>query len=238
MGSGSSFLDSFWREVHRMAHLSPGVQARPPSKRRTNPSSSKPNTHPDGPGKPYQPISIPFFLSYEDRGSLSISWPRFQRTPSLASVARMVWSLTPLSVIPSLEAHFGSHRKGPEGTPFAELPRDCGGSPVGPRSLTLVEGGVDLLGTRGAGLESSKTILVEVVDGIAHRLGATPEILGYARWMFSARAPAKRIWQRLKTKASEERNPPSRSSRSLNISLVFEISIQAYKHWVFLRALM
>src|SRR5215212_239318 len=58
-------------------------------------------------------------------------------------------------------------------------------------ALALVEGGVDLPGTRGAGRQGTKAALVEVVDGVARRLGATPEVFRYSRRAFSPSAGQK-----------------------------------------------
>jgi hypothetical protein len=49
----------------------------------------------------------------------------------------------------------------------------------------LIEDGASSFGTRRAGSESLQTSLVEVVDGVAHRLLAASEVLGYWRGLIS-----------------------------------------------------
>jgi hypothetical protein len=126
------------------------------------------------PGEPDQPISIPFFLSYSGSGLSRKRLALCQRTPRRDKLARMVSPVTLLWVMPSSKltsaAICSVQRVLSEGTLFAKVPRtlvhdipEC----LGP---ALVEGGVDLFGRRGAGSEGAQATLVEVVDGIAHRL--------------------------------------------------------------------
>jgi hypothetical protein len=58
-----------------------------------------------------------------------------------------------------------------------------------PHSLgaVLVEGGLGSSGTRGAGHQSIQATLVEVVDGVAHRLLPTAKVPGYLRDLISPR---------------------------------------------------
>jgi hypothetical protein len=55
----------------------------------------------------------------------------------------------------------------------------------------LVESGVDVLGSRGAGDEGVEATLVEGSDGIAHRLGGASEVFGYLRGRQSSGAGQK-----------------------------------------------
>ena len=91
----------FLEEAHRLARLGPGMQDGL-SKRENQLSSSKPKAHSGWlSAEPDQPISIPFFRAYSGSGLSIQRLARSQRTPSLASVARMVSPLTRLSVMPS-----------------------------------------------------------------------------------------------------------------------------------------
>src|SRR5215212_1617185 len=91
----------FLEEVHRVARLGPGVQARP--LKAAEPGLILEAQYPlrVAPGEPYQPISSPFFRAYSGSGLSIQRLARFQRTPSLASVARMLSPLTSLSVRPT-----------------------------------------------------------------------------------------------------------------------------------------
>src|SRR5829696_5842579 len=65
----------FLEEVHRVARLGPGVQARPLKARKPGLILEAQNPLRMAPGEPDQPISIPFFSRIRDRGSLSSVWP-------------------------------------------------------------------------------------------------------------------------------------------------------------------
>src|SRR5918995_2008652 len=212
-GVGIVFSRLFLEELHRVARLGPGVQARPLKARKPGLILEAQNPLRMAPGEPDQPISIPFFRAYWGSGLSIQRLARFQRTPSLASVARMVSPLTCLSVMPSSKltsAAIASVQKVPS------LPNSLG------RRWSICR--------RDSASPSSKAAWTSL--GREEPAWRAPRPLSLKAWMalrtvwephprFSAirggrsrRALAKRIWQRLRTKASEERNPASRASRS------------------------
>jgi hypothetical protein len=85
--------------------------------------------------------------------------------------------------------------------------------PQGLGALLLVEGGLGPFGTRRAGSESLKATLVEVVDGVAHRLLPAAQVLSDLRDLIPLEE-ARSIWERRKVKVSLERNPAWSRSRS------------------------
>src|SRR3954453_268702 len=83
---------------------------------------------------------------------------------------------------PLLEAHLCGVLEGPKVAPSAEFPRRVVEQlPQRRARALLVEGGVDLSGTRGDRLESIQPALVEVVDGQAHRLLSAAQVFGNLR---------------------------------------------------------
>src|SRR5829696_3079377 len=74
-GVGIVLSGLFLEEVHRVARLGPGVQARPLKARKPGLILEAQNPLRMAPGEPDQPISIPFFSRIRDRGSLSSVWP-------------------------------------------------------------------------------------------------------------------------------------------------------------------
>ena len=132
LGVGIVLARLFLEEAHRVAHFSPGVQARPLKAGKPALILEAQNPLRTAPGKPYQPISSPFFRAYSGSG-LSILLARSQRTPSLASVARMVSPLTRLSVIPSSKLTSAAIAR-VQSVPLAEVPRTVAGYLVVPRS--------------------------------------------------------------------------------------------------------
>jgi hypothetical protein len=216
------------RDRPSLAPSGGGASARPPRTRNaeTASGSEKTNSHPGSReptpewalGHPDQPISIPFFRAYSGWGLSIQRLARSQRTPSLASVARMVSPVMRLSVMPSSKlasAAIASVQKVPS------LPNSLGRwwsiSAVGTRPClrrsSLRRRGA-LWDARSRASRQHKAPLVEVVDGVARRLGAAPEIFGYPRGARSRRALAKRIWQRRRTKAgprSATRSPEPRA---------------------------
>src|SRR5215203_4515746 len=91
----------FLEEAHRLSRLREGVQRRPLKARKPGLILKAKSTFGMALGQPDQPISIPFFRAYSGSGEVIQRLARSQRTPSLASVARMVSPLTCLSVMPS-----------------------------------------------------------------------------------------------------------------------------------------
>src|SRR5829696_6685795 len=212
-GVGIVLSRLFLKEVHRVARLGPGVQARPLKARKPPLILKAQNPLRMAPGEPDQPISIPFFRAYWGSGLSIQRLARFQRTPSLASVARMVSPLTCLSVRPSSEltsAAIASVQK------LLSLPNLLGGwwsicrrdSALPSSKAAWTSLGREEPATRAASAFSLKSWMALRTVWEPHpRFSAI-------RGGCSLRALAKRIWQRLRTKASEERNPPSSSWRS------------------------
>jgi hypothetical protein len=82
----------------------------------------------------------------------------------------------------------------------------------------LIEGSVDGVRAIRASLERlGKAFLVELVDGVAHRLRVTAKVAGDLVQAFCPSALASKIWQRRRVKASGERNPASRDLRSASL---------------------
>src|SRR5215213_2246359 len=74
-GIGIVLARRFLEEVHRVARLGPGVQARPLKAREPGLILEAQDPLRMAPGEPDQPISIPFFGRIRDRGSPSSVWP-------------------------------------------------------------------------------------------------------------------------------------------------------------------
>src|SRR5215204_4413335 len=212
-GVGIVLSRLFVEEVHRVARLGPGVQARPLKARKPALILEAQNPLWMAPGEPDQPISIPFFLSYSGSGLSIQRLARFQRTPSLASVARMVSPLTCLSIRPSSKltsATIASVQK------VLCLPNLLGGwwsicrrdSALPSSKAAWTSLGREEPATRAASAFSLKSWMA------LRTLWEPHPRFSAIRGGCSLRALAKRIWQRLRTKASEERNPLSRASRS------------------------
>src|SRR5215212_1996898 len=164
-------------------------------------------------GEPYQPISSSFFRAYWGSGLSIQRLARSQRTPSLASVARMVSPLTGLRVMPSSKLTSAAVRK------VHRLLR-----------LPYFLGSWWSISRRASDPLSSKAAWTSL--GREEPAWRAPRPFSLKAWMafltvwephprFSAirggrsrRALARRIWQRRRTKASEERNPASRASLS------------------------
>src|SRR5215204_2908837 len=212
-GVGIVLSRLFLEEVHRVARLGPGVQARPLKARKPGLILKAQNPLRMAPGEPDQPISIPFFRAYWGSGLSIQRLARFQRTPSLASVARMVSPLTCLSVRPSSKltsAAIESVQK------VLCLPNFLGSwwsicrrvsSPLSSKAAWTSLGRDEpaLRASRPRALKSwmvLRTVWEPHPRFSAIRGGCSPFEL------------AKRIWQRLRTKASEERSPASSRLRS------------------------
>ena len=89
-----------------------------------------------------------------------------------------------------------------------------------PQGLSLfgIEGpmnGVRMLRSRREGLR--QPFVVEGVDGVACGLRIAAQLVSYLVGIFAPVAGASRIWQRRKVKASGERNPASKDSRSASL---------------------
>src|SRR5918995_4128296 len=88
------------QKTHWLCGIRPRVQARPLKAREPGLVLEAQSPLRMGFGEPYQSISSPFLRAYSGSGLSIQRLARSQRTPSLASVARMVSPLTCLSVMP------------------------------------------------------------------------------------------------------------------------------------------
>src|SRR5215212_10412711 len=164
-------------------------------------------------GEPYQPISSPFFRAYWGSGLSIQRLARSQRTPSLASVARMVSPLTSSFVSPSSKLTSAASLSVQR---VLCLPNSLGercNSSRRERALCSSKAAWTSVGREEIALRASSPRLLK--SWMASRTVCCPHprflaICG-AR---SPRALAKSIWQRRSTKASEERRPSSSASRS------------------------
>src|SRR5215218_3921327 len=86
-----------------------------------------------------------------------------------------------------LEAHLCRHLQCPEATVVGELPRRAVEHLPQSLGAVLVESVSRSFGTRRAGYQSIKASLVEVVDGVAHRLLSAAQVYGYLRDLVSPR---------------------------------------------------
>src|SRR5215207_351871 len=195
----------FLEEAHRLARLSPGVHRRPLKTRKPTLILKAKSPLRMALGQPDQPISIQRLA-------------RSQRTPSLASVVRMVSPLTCLSVMPSSKLTLAA---------IASVQKVL--------SLPKLLGWWWSISRKDSALPASKAAWTSL--GREEPAWRAPRTRSLKSWMalrtvcephprFSAmrgarspRALAKRIWQRRRTKVSEERNPLSRALRSSSESV-------------------
>src|SRR3712207_3406832 len=89
---------------------------------------------------------------------------------------------------PLLEARLCCHLQSPKARVVSELPRGAVEHLFESFGTLLVEGVAGSFGARGSGNESIQAPLVEVVDGVAHRLLPAAQVLSYLRYMLSPRA--------------------------------------------------
>src|SRR5919112_560304 len=203
----------FVQEAYRAARLGPGVHRRPLESRK--PGLILEANSPLGMalGQPDQPISIPFFLAYSGSGLSIQRLARFQRTPSLQSVALMVSPLTLLSVMPCSKltsAAIESVQK------ESSLPNFLGSWwSISRRVSTPLwsKAAWTSLGREEPASRASRPRSLKAWMALRTVWEPHPRFSAI-RGGCSLRALAKRIWQRLRTKASEERNPASSSWRS------------------------
>lgn len=79
----------------------------------------------------------------------------------------------------------------------------------------LLEGAMDgMRAIRASSERLGKTFLVEDVDGVAHRLRVTAKVAGDLVGVLSIGAGEQDLAERRRVKASGERKPASRASRS------------------------
>src|SRR5215212_9555157 len=94
---------------------------------------------------------------------------------------------------PLLEARLCCHLQSPKARVVSELPRRAVEHLPQSLGTLLVEGVAGPSGARGSGNESIHAPLVEVMDGIAHRLLSAAEALGDSRSMLAPRARQKHL---------------------------------------------
>src|SRR5215207_11082197 len=131
----------------------------------------------------------------------------------------------PLACKPLLEARLCCHPQSPKATVVSELPRGAVEHLFGSLGTLLVEGVAGSLGARGSGNESIQAPLVEVVDGVAHRLLSAAEALGYSRGMLAPRTRQKRL-------ASAHGESVFRAQPGLE-GFTFLFGERTYKDWSF-----
>src|SRR5215216_808385 len=200
-------------EAYRLSGIRPGMHRRPLEAGK--PALILETQSPLGMalGQPDQPISIPFFRAYCGSGLSIQRLALCQRTPSLESVARMVSPLTLLSVMPCSKLTSAAiesvHKE-------SSLPNILGSWwSISRRVSTPLwsKAAWTSLGREEPAWRASRPRSLK--EWMALRTVWEPHPRFSAiRGGCSLRALAKRIWQRLRTKASEERNPASSSWRS------------------------
>src|SRR5215207_5198733 len=94
---------------------------------------------------------------------------------------------------PLLEARLCCHLQSPKARVVSELPRAAVEHLPQSLGTLLVEGVPGPSGARGSGHESIHAPLVEVMDGVAHRLRPAAEALGDSRSMLAPRARQKHL---------------------------------------------
>src|SRR5215203_3462245 len=176
--------------------------------------------HPPGVllGQAHQPVAAPFFLSYSGSGLVIQRLARSQRTPSLESVARTVSPVTRFSVSPSSKLTSAASSKVHRlvGLPKLRGVR-CSSSlrrsaRSGSKAAWMVSGREEPLLSASSMSPSPKAWMA---------LRTVWSLQPKGRAIREARSPlalASRIWQRRRTKASEERRPSSRAIRSSSSS--------------------
>ena len=163
-------------------------------------------------GQADQAVARAFFRAYAGSGLVIQRLARCQRTPSRASVARIVSPLTRVGGQPLGVRGLG--RPGPASTGWSGGRSRAGerwqqlAQPLRPRR---VEGGVDGVRAGGAAAERRHARAIEGVDGVAHRLVAAAEAGG--RWPGRARHGRwrARSGSGATVKASAERRPAARA---------------------------
>src|ERR687895_2055239 len=200
-------------EAHRLARLLPRMQARPLKTRKPGLVLEAQNPLRMGLGKPDQPISSPFFLSYSGSGLSIHLFARSQRTPSRDKVARMVSPVTLLSVMPSSKLTSVAIASVQSVLP---LPKFLGFWCRISRSASVAlssNAAWTSLGREEPALRAPRPRSWKSWMALRTVCCPHPRLLAM-RGECSPRELARRIWQRRRTKASEERNPASSSWRS------------------------
>src|ERR671910_2437528 len=210
---GIVLLRLFLEEAHRHSCLTPGVQVRPLEARKPRLILEAQSPPRMALGQPDQPISPPFFRAYSGSGLSRERLALRQRTPSRESVARMVSALTRLSVMPSSKltsAAIASVQKAPS------LPNSLGRWWSISRRVSIPpssKAAWTSLGREEPAWRASRPRSLKSWMALRTVWEPHPRFSAI-RGARSRRALARRIWQRLRTKASEERNPASSSWRS------------------------
>src|SRR5215204_5836466 len=204
-------------KTHRLCGIRPGVQARSLEAREPSLVLESQSPLRMGFGEPYQPISSPFLRAYSGSGLSIQRLARSQRTPSLASVARMVSPLTCLSVMPSSKLTSAAYSKVQK---VSSLPNFLGSWwsnskrawPCSSSKARWV-----CFGREDPATTASKPRRLK--SWIASRTVWEPQPSERAIW--ETRSPlwlARMIWARRMTKASEERSAVCNCSFSVSES--------------------
>src|SRR5215217_2106932 len=115
---------------------------------------------------------------------------------------------------PLLKARLCRHLQSPQARVVSELPRGAVEHLPQEFGALLVEGVPGPSGARGSGNESIHAPLVEIMDGVAHRLRPAAEARGDSRGILAPRARQRSAWHRRMVKVSFERSQAWRASRS------------------------
>src|SRR5215208_525459 len=94
---------------------------------------------------------------------------------------------------PLLEARLCCHLQSPKARVVSELPRAAVEHLPQSLGTLLVEGVAGSFGARGSGNESIQAPLVEIMDGVAHRLLPAAQALGYFRDILTPRTRQKHL---------------------------------------------
>src|SRR5215204_14333 len=203
------------QEMHRLCGIRPRAQAR--SLKAGEPALVFESQSPlwMGFGESYHPISSSFFRAYSGSGLSIQRLALSQRTPSLASVARMVSPLTCLSVMPCSKLTSAAYSKVQK---VSSLPKFRGSWWSNSRRASLRSSSKArwvCFGREEPATRASKPRLLK--SWMASRTVWEPQ--PSERDIREARSPlwlARMIWARRMTKASEERSALSSCSFSVS----------------------
>src|SRR5829696_2241813 len=212
-GLGIALSSFLLDEADRLCGIRPGMQRRSLEARKPGLVLETQSPLRMALGQPDQPISIPFFLSYSGSGLSTQRLARSQRTPNRDKVARMVSPLTLLSVMPSSKltsAAIESVQK------VFSLPNFLGSWWSNCRRVSTPLSSKAAWTSLGRDEPASRASRPRALKAwMALRTVWEPHPRFSAiRGGCSPLELAKRIWQRLRTKASEERSPASSRLRS------------------------
>src|SRR5215207_43502 len=203
----------FFEETRRLSSISPRMHTRPLEAGEPGLVLEAQDPLRMGLREPDQPISIPFFRAYSGSGLSIHLFARSQRTPSRDKVARMVSPVTLLSVMPSSKLTSAAIASVQSVLP---LPKFLGFWCRISRSASVAlssKAAWTSLGREEPALRAPRPRSSKSWMALRTVCCPHPRLLAM-RGECSPRELARRIWQRRRTKASEERNPASSSWRS------------------------